>query len=423
MRVSPENLAYTIYTSGSTGRPKGAGNSHRGLLNRLQWMQERLGLGAADRVLQKTPFSFDVSVWEFFWPLMSGAVLVVARPGDHRDGERLVELIGRHGVTTLHFVPAMLQAFLETRGVSECGSVRRVICSGEALSSELARRFFVGVDAELYNLYGPTEASIDVTAWACERQEASASVPIGRPIANTQIYLLDRQGHPVPVGVAGELYIGGVGLARGYHRQPGLTAERFVPDPFGAAPGGRLYRTGDLARYRADGAIEFLGRLDHQVKIRGLRVELGEIEARLLQHPGVKEAVVVAREQGHGGKRLVGYVAGREGATPEAEALRAWVAEALPAYMVPAPILVLSRLPLSPNGKVDRRALPAPDAATPAHRPTSRRVRRLRESSRKSGRRCCTTSGSASKTTSSSWVVTRSSRCRSSRAPPSEGCG
>ncbi|WP_433931236.1 amino acid adenylation domain-containing protein [Sorangium cellulosum] len=360
--VAPDNLAYTIYTSGSTGRPKGAGNSHRGLLNRLQWMQERYGLTADDRVLQKTPFSFDVSVWEFFWPLITGAGLVVARPGDHRDGERLIDLIKRHDVTTLHFVPPMLQAFLETPGAASCRSLRRVICSGEALPAELARRFFERMDqAELHNLYGPTEASIDVTAWACRRGDTSASVPIGAPIANTQIYLLDRHGHPVPVGVAGELHIGGVGLARGYHRRPALTAERFVPDPFGAAPGGRLYRTGDLARYRPDGAIEFLGRLDHQVKIRGLRVELGEIEARLLQHPGVREAVVVARDEAHGGKRLVAYVAPRDGAALETAALRAWLADALPAYMVPAPILAVERLPLSPNGKIDRRALPAPE--------------------------------------------------------------
>ncbi|WP_437982702.1 amino acid adenylation domain-containing protein [Sorangium sp. So ce117] len=368
--VSPDSLAYTIYTSGSTGRPKGAGNSHRGLLNRLQWMQERYGLTAEDRVLQKTPFSFDVSVWEFFWPLMTGAGLVVARPGDHRDGERLVELITRHGVTTLHFVPPMLQAFLETPGASSCRSLRRVVCSGEALPAELARRLFERLEhAELHNLYGPTEAAIDVTSWACSRGDASTSVPIGHPIANTQIYLLDRHGQPVPVGVAGELHIGGVGLARGYHRRPALTAERFVPDPFGSAPGGRLYRTGDLARHRPDGAIEFLGRLDHQVKIRGLRVELGEIEARLLQHPEVQEAVVVARDEAHGGKRLVAYVAGRDGSAPEPEALRAWVGETLPAYMVPAPIVVLERLPLSPNGKVDRRALPAPEAAALGHRP------------------------------------------------------
>ncbi|AUX48181.1 peptide synthetase [Sorangium cellulosum] len=370
--VSADNLAYTIYTSGSTGRPKGAGNSHRGLLNRLQWMQERYGLTPEDRVLQKTPFSFDVSVWEFFWPLMTGAGLVVSRPGDHRDGERLVELITRHDVTTLHFVPPMLQAFLETPGVASCRSVRRILCSGEALPAELTRRCFERLaHAELHNLYGPTEASIDVSSWACQRGDNSASVPIGHPIANTQLYLLDRHGQPVPAGVAGELYIGGIGLARGYHRRPDLTAERFVPDPFGSAPGGRLYRTGDLARHRPDGAIEFLGRLDHQVKIRGLRIELGEIEARLLQHPGVGEAVVLARDEAHGGKRLVAYVAGKGGAALEPGALRDWLAQALPAYMVPAPILVLERLPLSPNGKVDRRALPAPEQVEAPARATT----------------------------------------------------
>ncbi|WP_437688570.1 amino acid adenylation domain-containing protein [Sorangium sp. So ce176] len=322
--VSPDNLAYTIYTSGSTGRPKGAGNSHRGLLNRLQWMQERYGLTPDDRVLQKTPFSFDVSVWEFFWPLMTGACLVVARPGDHRDGERLVELITRHGVTTLHFVPPMLQAFLETPGASSCRSLRRVICSGEALPAELARRCFERLErAELHNLYGPTEASIDVTSWACQRQDTSGSVPIGTPIANTQIYLLDRHGQPVPAGVAGELHIGGVGLARGYNRRPDLTAERFVPDPFGPTPGGRLYRTGDLARYRPDGAIEFLGRLDHQVKLRGFRVEPGEIEAVLTSHPAARESLVALREDTPGDKRLVAYlVPDAERARPVRELLR-----------------------------------------------------------------------------------------------------
>jgi amino acid adenylation domain-containing protein/non-ribosomal peptide synthase protein (TIGR01720 family) len=356
-----ENLAYTIYTSGSTGRPKGAGNRHAGLRNRLLWMQERYGLRADDRVLQKTPFSFDVSVWEFFWPLMAGATLVVARPGDHRDGERLIELIRRDAVTTLHFVPPMLQAFLSTPGAAECTSLRRVICSGEALPAELVRRFFeTSAAAELHNLYGPTEASIDVTEWECRREHVGASVPIGRAIANTRMYVLDRQGHPVPPGMPGELHIGGIGLARGYHERRGLTAERFVPDPFGTSLGGRLYRTGDLARHRPDGAIEFLGRLDHQIKIRGLRVELGEIEARLLQHPEVREAVVIARELGHGGKQLVGYVAGSEALA--LEDLSTWLGATLPAHMVPGMILVLPALPLSPNGKVDRRALPAPEA-------------------------------------------------------------
>jgi amino acid adenylation domain-containing protein/non-ribosomal peptide synthase protein (TIGR01720 family) len=359
--LDPDHLFYTLYTSGSTGRPKGAGNTHRGLRNRLLWMQARYGLVAGERVLHKTPFGFDVSAWELFWPLMIGATMVVARPGDHRDGERLAALIGRHGVSTVHFVPPMLEAFLETPGLDACGALRRVICSGEALPAGLVERFFARLGAvELHNLYGPTEASIDVTAWACE--PGATSVPIGRPIANTQVYVLDRQGQPLPAGAAGELYLGGVGLARGYHRRPGLTAERFVPDPFGP-PGARLYRTGDRARHRADGAIEYLGRFDHQIKLRGQRIELGEIEARLGEHPAVREAVAVVRDEAHGGKRLVAYVTAREGASVEAEALRAWLGRTLPPAMVPSSFRVLAALPLSPNGKIDRKALPAPEAA------------------------------------------------------------
>jgi amino acid adenylation domain-containing protein/non-ribosomal peptide synthase protein (TIGR01720 family) len=390
--VGPQHLAYVIYTSGSTGRPKGAGNTHAGLANRLLWMQERYPLTPADRVLQKTPISFDVSVWEFFWPLMFGATLVLAAPGDHRDGERLLQVIEAEGVTTLHFVPPMLQAFLDTldarRAVgtspggalpAALGRLRRVICSGEALGAELARRFFERVaEAELHNLYGPTEASIDVTAWQCQPDEAAATLPIGHPIANIQMYVLDPHGQRLPPGLLGEIHIGGVGLARGYHERPALTAERFIPDAFGRMPGGRLYRTGDLGRYRADGAIEFAGRFDHQVKIRGQRIELGEIEGRLLQHPRVREAVVlaVASAAPGGPKRLVAYVSEQGApvapaaaeASPAANAgalaareLQTWVERALPAYMVPAQVLVLEQLPLSPNGKVDRRALPAPD--------------------------------------------------------------
>ncbi|HSS49484.1 MAG TPA: amino acid adenylation domain-containing protein, partial [Thermoanaerobaculia bacterium] len=297
--VTPGNLAYVIYTSGSTGRPKGTMNAHRGIVNRLLWMQQRYGLGAGDRVLQKTPFSFDVSVWEFFWPLLAGARLVMALPGGHRDSAYLVQTIMEEGITTLHFVPSMLQVFLEAPGVERCagpGCLRRVLCSGEALPYELERRTFARLPGvELHNLYGPTEASVDVTAWTVVR-EAGRGVPIGRPIANLRIHLLDPVGFPAPVGVPGHLHIGGVGLARGYLRRPDLTAERFVPDPFAESggPGGRLYATGDLARLRTDGAIDFLGRLDHQVKIRGFRIELGEIEAALDAQPSVRESVVVA---------------------------------------------------------------------------------------------------------------------------------
>jgi amino acid adenylation domain-containing protein/non-ribosomal peptide synthase protein (TIGR01720 family)/FkbM family methyltransferase len=305
--TEPDNLAYVIYTSGSTGKPKGSMITHAGICNRLLWMQEQYQLNTEDRVLQKTPFTFDVSVWEFFWPLLTGARLVVTRPGMQGDSRYLVAVIAQEEITTVHFVPSMLAAFLEDSGVSGCGSLKRVICSGEALSFELKERFRKQVPAELHNLYGPTEASVDVTYWDCGEAVARPLVPIGRPIANTQIYVLDEELQPVPVGVRGELYIGGVGLARGYLRSAEMTAERFVPNRFGAA-GTRLYRTGDLARYLADGNVEYLGRTDHQVKIRGFRIELGEIESELDEHPAVQNAVVVAREESTGSKRLVAYV-------------------------------------------------------------------------------------------------------------------
>lgn len=359
--VTAENLAYMIYTSGSTGRPKGAMNTHQGIVNRLLWMQDAYQLTPADRVLQKTPFSFDVSVWEFFWPLLTGARLMVARPGGHKDPGYLAQLIAREKITTIHFVPSMLQMFLEQENLSSsCSSLRRVICSGEALPMELQRRFFSMLGAELHNLYGPTEAAVDVTFWACERNSPLNTVPIGRPIANTQIYILDGQLQPVPVGVAGELHIGGVGLARGYHNRPELTAEKFIPDPFSVDPKARLYKTGDSARFLPDGNVEYLGRLDHQVKIRGFRVELGEIEEALNQYPGVQTSVVVAREDRPGDKRLVAYIVSRNGTVRSSE-LRECLGAKLPDYMVPAAFVTLEALPLTPNGKVDRKVLPKPD--------------------------------------------------------------
>lgn len=361
--VSPDNLVYMIYTSGSSGRPKGALNTHRALCNRLTWMQETYQLTGEDRVLQKTPFSFDVSVWEFFWPLLAGASLVIARPEGHKDPSYLAEIVAEQRITTLHFVPSMLQAFLLVPDLRRCASLRQVICSGEALPLELQERFFASFPApvQLHNLYGPTEAAIDVTFWECRRGDTQAPVPIGRPIANTRIYILDAARQPVPVGVPGELYIGGVALARGYHRRPELTAEKFVSDPFSSDPQARLYRTGDLARYRADGAIEYLGRIDQQVKLRGFRIELGEIEEVLRQLSLVKDVAVIAREDTPGDKRLVAYIVAAATERPSVADLRAALQKKLPEYMVPAAFVFLDALPLTHNGKLDRRALPVPD--------------------------------------------------------------
>ena len=359
-----QNLAYVIYTSGSTGRPKGAGNSHGALYNRLAWMQAAYDLKATDRVLQKTPFSFDVSVWEFFWPLMHGATLVVAAPGAHRDPQQLAALIVEQAITTLHFVPSMLQAFISVDQARQCTSLQRIVCSGEALPIELQRQTLRSLpSAALYNLYGPTEAAIDVTHWTCV-EEGRDSVPIGRPIANLRTYILSPELHALPGGAIGELYLAGSGLARGYHARPGLTAERFVVDPFGT--GERLYRTGDLARYRDDGAIEYCGRIDHQVKIRGLRIELGEVEARLQELPQVQEAVVLALDN-----QLVAYLVPTDAPLahdvqaqgPWCDVLRERLLKSLPDYMVPTHLLLIERMPLSPNGKLDRTLLPAPQVS------------------------------------------------------------
>ncbi len=357
--VAPGNLAYVIYTSGTTGRPKGVMNTHRGICNRLLWAQEAFGLTEADRVLQKTPYTFDVSVWEFFWPLLTGATLVVVPPDAHRDSTQLIDIIRREQVTTLHFVPSMLRLFLEEAGVETCTSLRRVICSGEALPPELAQRFFSRLGCELHNLYGPTEAAIDVTAWRCRPGDALHCMPIGRPIANTRTYVLDRLMQPVPIGVAGELYIGGVGVAPGYCNRPELTNERFVPDPFGGGPDGRLYRTGDVARFLVDGNIEYLGRADFQVKIRGLRIEPNEIEAVLNEHPAVRASVVIARAVRGPDLDLVAYYV-PAAAPPDEAVLKAHLAVVLPEAMIPPFFVTLGALPLSANGKLNRNALPDP---------------------------------------------------------------
>ncbi len=368
--------AYAIYTSGSTGQPKAALISHGAIVNRLQWMQEAFHLDVDDTVIQKTPFSFDVSVWEFFWPLMTGARLVLARPGGHRDAAYLVRLVRRQAVSVVHFVPSMLQFFVGEAGVAHCDTLRLVVCSGEPLPPDLEQRTLQSLQADLYNLYGPTEAAVDVTSWRCVGEDGEGdSVPIGRPITNIRILLLDEELQPVPVGVPGELYIAGAGLGRGYLGRPALTAQAFVPDPFSTSLGDRMYRTGDLARGRSDGAIDFLGRTDAQVKIRGFRVEPGEIEAVLSLHEGLRQCAVVPREDLPGDLRLVAYYvpsdspsaasmpgeAGSEPVTPQS--LRAWLSRQVPEYLVPAAFVPLPQLPLTPSGKLDRKSLPAPERA------------------------------------------------------------
>ncbi len=356
--IGPDDPAYMIYTSGSTGRPKGAINTHRGIVNRLRWMQAFYQLTPADAVLQKTPFSFDVSVWEFFWPLGEGARLVVAAPDSHRDPDALVAAVTTHQVTVLHFVPSMLRVFLQARHVATCTSVREIICSGEALAPDLVDACHRVLPATLRNLYGPTEAAVDVTHWTCPREAPTTRVPIGYAAPNTRCYVLDDALEPVPAGVSGELYLGGVQVGTGYHGRPDLTAARFLSDPFAAVPDARLYRTGDICRRLPDGALEYLGRTDHQVKVRGFRIELGEIEAALAAQPGVTDAVVVARQDVPGDPQLVAYVTG-----PAAvDSLRRALAAALPDYMVPQHIVALAALPLSPNGKLDRARLPRPAA-------------------------------------------------------------
>ena len=356
--VTTDNLAYVIYTSGSTGQPKGVMNTHGGIVNRLLWMQDEYRLAAGDAVLQKTPFSFDISVWEFFWPLLAGARLVIARPDGHRDSQYLIRLISSEQIATLHFVPSMLRRFLLDPEVGGCASLRRVFCSGEALPWDLQEAFFDRLPGvALHNLYGPTEAAVEVTHWTCKPNSVLRVVPIGRPIANIQIYILDEARQPVAVGVTGELYIGGVGVARGYHHRPELTAERFVSNPFSFQPSARLFRTGDLARYLPDGNIEFLGRMDQQVKIRGFRIELGEIESVLRTHPALSTGAVVARPDDSNEMSLIAFVVARDGAALSVDALRSWLGQKLPDYMIPSRFVVRETLPLMPNGKLDRKAL------------------------------------------------------------------
>ncbi|WP_084654601.1 non-ribosomal peptide synthetase [Nocardia altamirensis] len=362
-RVAPvrsSNTAYVIFTSGSTGRPKGVAVSHAAIVNRLVWMQAEYGLTSEDVVLQKTPATFDVSVWEFFWPLQIGARLVVARPEGHRDPAYLAEVIEAEQVTTVHFVPSMMAVFVAERAAVECGSLRQVFASGEALPAPTAQRLRELAGARVHNLYGPTEAAVDVTYHEVIDVD-SVSVPIGRAVFNTRVYVLDAALRPVPVGVRGELYLAGAQLARGYVGRADLTADRFVADPFGAA-GARMYRTGDLVRWLPAGELEYLGRTDFQVKLRGQRIELGEIEAVLLEHPAVSQAVALVVETAIS-QQLVAYVVAVSGVSVDSVELARFGGERLPSYMVPQAFVLLDALPLTVNGKLDRKALPDPVVA------------------------------------------------------------
>ncbi|WP_432970259.1 non-ribosomal peptide synthetase [Dactylosporangium sp. CA-233914] len=369
--------AYLIYTSGSTGAPKGVLNSHRGICNRLDWMQRAFPIDATDAVLHKTPIGFDVSVWELLWPLLAGARLVPATPGGHRDPGYLHDVINRHRVTTVHFVPSMLAAFLEEPGVEDCTSLKRTICSGEELTPALASVFLARMPGELYNLYGPTEAAIDVTAWHCTPSavQAAARLPIGHPIQNMRLAIVDAWDNDVPVEVAGELLLAGPGVALGYHNLPALTARRFVTDP-GGPPGSRRYRTGDLCRWRADGTVEYLGRIDRQLKLRGTRIEPVEIEAAFNAHPAVAQAAVTVTGTGDE-RRLVAAVtpvAGTDTTGLPAD-LRAHLAARLPEAMVPTHIAVFDTMPLTANGKLDHTAIAAASTTRPAAAPPARMSR------------------------------------------------
>ncbi|WP_261595517.1 amino acid adenylation domain-containing protein, partial [Pseudoalteromonas holothuriae] len=366
------HLAYVIYTSGSTGKPKGVMVEHYSLVNRINWMDSEYGSSTDDCILQKTPFSFDVSVWEFFWPLLTGAKLLLAKPEGHKDSIYLSDLIQQHAVTKLHFVPSMLSNMLSFGELQKCKTIRQVFCSGEALLSQQVSDFYkLKIGAVLHNLYGPTEASIDVSYWDSSSNSPADCIPIGRAINNTQLFVLNSNKELTPFGGVGELYIGGVGLARGYLNRPELTDDRFVVHPFASkqdkAKGySRLYKTGDLARYLPDGNLEYIGRIDDQVKIRGFRIELGEIEAQLSDFESISACLVLVADSEEQQKQLIAYLIPNGEIEDENEwllTIKSSLQESLPDYMVPSAFVVMRQWPLTPNGKIDRKALAGADVA------------------------------------------------------------
>ncbi len=362
--IDPDSRVYILYTSGSTGRPKGVEITHRGLINRILWMDEEYELTGKDVLFQKTPYNFDVSGWEFWWPLMKGVPLVIAEPEGHKDNGYLIETIGRENISLIHFVPSMLREFLKSCRPGDCPSLRDVMCSGEALPAAVVREFYETLPhVRLHNLYGPTEASIDVTYWPCKPD--CRVVPIGRPVANTKIHILDEALNPLPPGVTGEIYLAGVQLARGYLNKPELTAERFVPNPF---DGGRMYKTGDLGQWNLKGEILYLGRNDSQVQLHGLRIELGEIENGINDHPAVETAVVIVHGEFGADQSLVAYIVKREELS--VEELISFLSRRLPLHMVPKRIIFVEQISLNANGKLDRKNLPEPGIChTPSDKP------------------------------------------------------
>lgn len=351
---SGDDIAYIIYTSGSTGKPKGVLIQHKGIINRLEWMQDKYQLDKKDRVMQKTSYSFDVSVWEFFWPLLFGASIVVPKEDGHKDPEYLLEQIETHRVTTIHFVPSMLTAFLNAVNIKKCSFLRQIICSGEALQRKDVNTILKESNINIHNLYGPTEASIDVTYHNCMLQEAHLPVPIGKPIANIKTYILDKNLLPAPIGVPGELYLSGIGLALGYLKRPELTKEKFIVNPFSNEfPYERLYKTGDLTKWGEDGNIYYLGRLDYQIKLRGLRIELGEIENSITRYPGVNQSLVLVKTV-KGNKHLVAYYSGFCNVDQQ---LREFLQDILPEYMLPSYFVHLQRFPINKNGKIGRKEI------------------------------------------------------------------
>ena len=363
--VTPENLFCVIYTSGTTGQPKGVMLTHRGICNRLLWEQSRNPMTETDAVLQTSSLNFDISIWELLTPLLAGGRVVLARSWGYQDGAYLIDTISKQNITVISCVPSMLRVLLEQEGIEKCSSLKRALSGGEAMPIDLQEEFFSRLQAELHNSYGPTETSIDATFWACERDDIHHTVPIGAPIANMQVYILDADFQPAPIGVPGHLHISGVGLARGYLNLPELTAEKFIADPFSPEPGMRMYRTGDKARFLVDGTIEFLGRLDEQVKLRGFRIELLEIETALAQQEAIREAVVILREDEPGDKSLVAYLVLADRQELNISNLRNQLREALPEYMVPSYFVQLDAIPRTLNGKIDKRALPPPGRFRP----------------------------------------------------------